>query len=176
MLAVADSQIVVLHDTKHGQDTSWGLTSRGDEVRLLENTKDGLYLTTKLDNEILRYSTLRSKVQSPIQAHSTAPVALACSTTYVVSASDNPPVVYLKNLLQNTSPILLEPRVSNSAICVATFHPQRDNIFVLAFKDGTIAAYNANEVSRNGHDGEIGHLREVHRGATGCAFVPGSKA
>ncbi|KAK0945836.1 hypothetical protein LTR29_002693 [Friedmanniomyces endolithicus] len=176
ILAVADSQVVVLHDTKHGQDTSWGLTATGDEVRLLENTKDGLYLTTKLTNEVLRYSTLRSRVQSPLQAHNTAPVALACSSTYVVSASDNPPVIYLKNLAHNTPPVLIEPRASDAAVCIAAFHPARDNVFLLGFKDGTIAAYNANEVTRGGFDGEIGHLKDVHHGVTGCTFLDGAKA
>ncbi|TKA76102.1 hypothetical protein B0A55_04418 [Friedmanniomyces simplex] len=176
ILAVADSQVVVLHDTQHGQDTSWGLTANGDEVRLLENTKDGLYLTTKLTNEILRYSTLRSRAQSPIQAHNTAPVALACSSTYVVSASDNPPVIYLRNLAHNTPPTLLEPSASDAAVCLAAFHPARENVFLLGFKDGTIAAYNANEVSRAGFDGEIGHLNGLHRGVTACTFLDGAKA
>ncbi|KAK1055388.1 hypothetical protein LTR74_015716 [Friedmanniomyces endolithicus] len=176
ILAVADSQVVVLHDTKHGQDTSWGLTATGDEVRLLENTKDGLYLTTKLTNEILRYSTLRARVQSPLQAHNTAPVALACSSTYVVSASDNPPVIYLKNLAHNSPPILIEPSASDAAVCIAVFHPARDNVFLLGFKDGTIAAYNANEVTRGGFDGEIGHLKGVHHGVTGCRFLDGEEA
>ncbi|KAK0921555.1 hypothetical protein LTR91_003354 [Friedmanniomyces endolithicus] len=176
ILAVADSQVVVLHDTKHGQDTSWGLTATGDEVRLLENTKDGLYLTTKLTNEILRYSTLRARVQSPLQAHNTAPVALACSSAYVVSASDNPPVIYLKNLAHSAPPIFIEPSASDAAVCIAVFHPARDNVFLLGFKDGTIAAYNANEVTRGGFDGEIGHLKGVHHGVTGCTFLDGAKA
>ncbi|KAK0914220.1 hypothetical protein LTR91_024538 [Friedmanniomyces endolithicus] len=176
ILAIADSQVVVLHDTKHGQDTSWGLTATGDEVRLLENTKDGLYLTTKLTNEILRYSTLRARVQSPLQAHNTAPVALACSSAYVVSASDNPPVIYLKNLAHSVPPILIEPSASDAAVCIAVFHPARDNVFLLGFKDGTIAAYNANEVTRGGFDGEIGHLKGVHHGVTGCTFLDGAKA
>ncbi|KAK4918962.1 hypothetical protein LTR49_013279 [Elasticomyces elasticus] len=85
ILAVADSQVVVLHDTKHGQDASWGLTANEhDELRLIEATKDGL--------------------------------------------------------------------------------------------DGTIAAYNAGELSRSGHDGEIGHLTTVHSGMTGLAFIPGTKS
>ncbi|KAK0269876.1 hypothetical protein LTR35_014552 [Friedmanniomyces endolithicus] len=176
ILAVADSQVVVLHDTKHGQDTSWGLTATGDEVRLLENTKDGLYLTTKLTNEILRYSTLRARVQSPLQAHNTAPVALACSSAYVVSASDNPPVIYLKNLAHSAPPIFIEPSASDAAVCIAVFHPARDNVFLLGLKDGTIAAYNANEVTRGGFDGEIGHLKGVHHGVTGCTFLDGAKA
>ncbi|KAK5715635.1 hypothetical protein LTR15_010281 [Elasticomyces elasticus] len=174
ILAVADSQVVILHDTKHGQDASWGLTANEhDELRLIEATKDGLYLTTKLANVVIRHSS--SKKQTPIQSHATAPTALACSSTFVVSASDNPPITYVKDLTSDTT-VLLKPQASDTAAIKATFHPDRDHVFSLGFRNGTIAAYNAVELSRSGHDGEIGHLTTVHSGMTGLAFVPGTKS
>ena len=117
----------------------------------------------------------------------------------MVSASASPPAVYLKDLIQNSEPILLRPRASEAAVCVAAFHPQRANIFLLAFLDGTIAAYDATKLQRqglfaeqgNGHDGEIARLRDLHRTTaktctktgittrpvciTGAAFLPGYK-
>ncbi|EMC94870.1 hypothetical protein BAUCODRAFT_25969 [Baudoinia panamericana UAMH 10762] len=176
LLAVADSQVIVLHDTKHGQDRSWGLKSAGDEVRLLERTDNGLFFTTRLTNDILRYSTRQLRLRSPVQAHNSAPNVLAGSSAYLVSASDNPPVVYLKNLIHNTKPILLEPRASSTAVCAAAFHPRRAYIFLLAFRDGTIAAYSANEVSRSGCDGEVGHVTGSRLDQiAGCAFLPTHK-
>ncbi|KAK4890724.1 hypothetical protein LTR27_010651 [Elasticomyces elasticus] len=174
ILAVADSQVVVLHDTKPGQDASWGLTANEhDELRLIEATKDGLYLTTKLANVVIRHSS--SKKQTPIQSHATAPIALACSSTFVVSASDDPPITYVKDLASDRT-VLLKPQASDAAVIKATFHPDRDHVFSLGFRDGTIAAYNAGELSRSGHDGEIGHLTTVHSGMTGLAFIPGTKS
>ncbi|KAK3066815.1 hypothetical protein LTR53_016676, partial [Teratosphaeriaceae sp. CCFEE 6253] len=153
-----------------------GLTANGDEIRLLENIKDGLYLTTMLTNDVLYYPSLCSDVRSPVQAHSTVPVALAWSPSYVVSASDHPPVVYVKNVARGTQSILLHPRISGNAVRLAAFHPEKDSVFLLGFKDGTIAAYNANNASDSGHDGEIGHLRQAHIGATCAVFIPGAKA
>ncbi|KAK3630171.1 hypothetical protein LTR56_017585 [Elasticomyces elasticus] len=174
ILAVADSQVVVLHDTKHGQDASWGLTAnQHDELRLIEATKDGLYLTTKLANVVIRHSS--SKKQTQIQSHATAPTALACSPTFVVSASDGPPITYVKALASDTT-VILKPQASDAAVIKATFHPDRDHVFSLGFRDGTIAAYNAGELSRTGHDGEIGHLKTIHSGITGLAFIPGTKS
>ncbi|KAK5697519.1 hypothetical protein LTR97_007657 [Elasticomyces elasticus] len=174
ILAVADSQVVVLHDTKHGQDASWGLTANEhDELRLIEATKDGLYLTTKLANVVIRHSS--SKKQTPIQSHATAPIALACSSTFVLSASDDPPITYVKDLASDTT-VLLKPQASDTAVIKATFHPDRDHVFSLGFRDGTIAAYNAVELSRTGHDGEIGHLKTIHSGITGLALIPGTKS
>ncbi|KAK3075993.1 hypothetical protein LTR53_000170 [Teratosphaeriaceae sp. CCFEE 6253] len=129
-----------------------------------------------LTNDVLYYPSLCSDVRSPVQAHSTVPIALACSPSYVVSASHHPPVVYVKNIALGTQSVLLQPRISGSAVRLAAFHPERDSVFLLGFKDGTIAAYNAKNVSDSGHDGEIGHLRQAHIGATCAMFILGAKA
>lgn len=178
VLAVADSHVVVLHDTKRGQEKSWGLRGDDDQVRLLEYTPDAkaLFLTTRLTGAIQRYSPERACLVDPAQAHSSPPAALTVSPTahLLLSASEDPPVVCLKNLAQNTAPHLIEPRASDAPVSVAAFHPERPNIFLLAFKDGTLAAYDATRIIRrsgagqtvnDGSDngGEISHFGGLHR-------------
>ena len=198
VLAVADGHVVVLHDTKRGQERSWGLGAEQDEVRHLEYTADAksLFLSTCLTTDIQRYSTERSRLLDPTNIHPSSPVALAISPTghAMVSASDNPPTVYLKNLAHNSSPILIEPQASKAAVSVITFHPERANIFLLAFRDGSVAAYDSTRIGRHqfgqfadqqgvGH-GQISSFSKLHRAATGAsksasitgaAFLPGFK-
>ncbi len=198
ILAVADKRVVVLHDTKRGQERSWGLKGNDDEVRNLEYTADAksLFLSTRLTADIQRYSTERSKLLAPSQAHGSPPVALSVSPTghLLVSASDDPPVVYLKDLKQNSAPTLIEPRASETAVTKIAFHPERANIFLLAFRDGTVAAFDATKISRNRtgslanqesmNAGEISHLPQLHRttsesphvpSVSDAAFLPGYK-
>ncbi|KAI6804095.1 WD40 repeat-like protein [Hortaea werneckii] len=178
VLAVADKHVVVLHDTKRGQEQSWGLNAdEEEEVRHLEYSQDAkcLYLSTTLTNDVQRYSTERARLLSPSQTHGSAPIALAISSTghLMVSASDDPPCIYLKHLAHNSPPILIEPRASDAAVCSATFHPERPNVFLLGFRDGTLAAYDGTRVSRKQHgtlsnqeivnDGEIARFVGLHR-------------
>lgn len=198
MLAIADKHIVVLHDTKRGQERSWGLQAERDEVRHLEYTADAksLFLSTILTADIQRYSTERSRLLDPANIHPSPPVALAVSPTghVMVSASDHPPTVYLKNLSHNSSPILIEPRASRAAVSVIAFHPERANVFLLAFRDGSVAAYDSIRIGRHsdgryadqhgvGH-GQISYISKLHRATTegtglasitGAAFLPGFK-
>ena len=198
ILAVADKHVVVLHNTERGQEKSWGLHADEDEVRHLEYSADGksLYLTTNLTPDIQRYSQERSQLLDPARFHASPPVALAVSPSgqLMVSASDHPPVVYLSNLLHGSSPILIESRTSMAAVSVISFHPERANIFLLAFRDGSVAAHDASRIGRihgglyaNQNDvrsGEICSIRKLHRATTdgaklasmtGAAFLPGFK-
>ncbi|RMY74365.1 hypothetical protein D0862_14124 [Hortaea werneckii] len=178
VLAVADKHVVVLHDTNRGQEQSWGLNAdEEEEVRHLEYCQDAkcLYLSTTLTNDVQRYSTERGRLLSPSQTHGSAPIALAVSSTghLMVSASDGPPCIYLKHLAHNSPPILIEPRASDAAVCSAAFHPERPNVFLLGFRDGTLAAYDGTRVSRKQHgtlsnqeivnDGEIARFVGLHR-------------
>lgn len=95
----------------------------------------------------------------------------------MLSASEKPTVIYLQNLTLKTPAIQLHPSASNAAIATASFHPERPNVFLLAFKDGTLAAYDATRLARNnaprtgytsrpatnGHGGEISHFSNLHR-------------
>lgn len=199
MLAIADKQVVVLHDTRRRQKKSWGLQADHDEIRNLEYTSDArsLFLSTNLTAGIQRYSTERSRLLDPENIHSSPPVALAISPMghVMVSASDNPPTLYLKNLSHNSSPILIEPRVSRTAACVIAFHPERANIFLVAFRDGAVCAYDTTRIGRSeggqlanqhgiGH-GQLSSFTKLHRttndtrkcsSISGAAFLPGFKA
>ena len=177
ILAVADEQNVVLHDSKRGSEKSWGLEADGDVIRHLKYTPDAksLFITTNLTADIQRYSTEQGKLLEPAKAHASSPVALAISSTghLLISASDHPPAIYLQNLAHNTVPVLIEPRASKAAVSVAAFHPERPSIFLLAFRDGTIAAYDATKLTRaNAEDpsnqesinrSEISRLTTLHR-------------
>ena len=190
VVAVADKHVVVLHDTKRGQERSWGLKAGDDddddEVRNLEYTVDAkaLFLSTSSTADIQRYSTERSKLLAPSRVHDSPPLALAVSPTghLLVSASDNPPVVYLKDLEQNTTPTLIEPQASDVAVSKVAFHPERPNTFLLAFRDGTVAAFDATKIRRNRtgslvnqeriNAGEVSRLPQLHRTTSESPNVP----
>lgn len=201
VLAIASRNVVVLHDTKRGKDESWGLNADQDEVRHLEYSHDAksLFLTTTSDGTVQRYDTESARLCDPAEKLPTAPVALAVSPTghMVLSASNDPPVVYLKNLTHNTVSTTFHPNVSAAPVSFAAFHPERPNVFVLAFRDGTVAAYDATKMSKRGPDqssamdGEVSHLSNLHRVVVtgdsslnkstlaapivGVAFLPGYK-
>lgn len=201
VLAIASRNVVVLHDTKRGKDESWGLNANQEEVRHLEYSPDAksLFLTTTSDGTIQRYDTESARLLDPAEKLVAAPVAMAISPTghIVLSASQNPPVVYVKNLAHNTASSLLNPNASTAPVCCAVFHPERPNIFLLAFRDGTVAAYDATKMPKrdpdqtSAKDGEISRLQNLHRAVVtgdssldkstlaapivGAAFLPGYK-
>lgn len=164
LLAVADSQIVVLHDINRGQQHSHKLkgsevgedvhTSRDmlimheqGQIRLLKYQEDStnLYFTTSLQHAVQRYSLHTAKLLEPSYAHPSPPTvfAISVSSHLLLSASASPPITHLTNILVNERPLLIKPFASSSAVVVAAFHPSEDTIFVLGFADGTVAAYDA---------------------------------
>jgi WD40 repeat protein len=199
ILAVADKHTVVLHDTQRGKEKSWGLSAPEDEVRHLEYTKDSknLFLTTTATNAIQCYSTQAQQLLSPPQILSSPAVALAISPTghLMISAQGTPPVVFLKDLSKNSTVMILKPQASTSGITIAAFHPERANIFLLAFDDGTLAVFDASRLRRGAGEGryndqshtgkaEIGRKMQLHRAIhyktdgrsraiNGAAFLPG---
>ncbi|KAM0715824.1 hypothetical protein Q7P37_008338 [Cladosporium fusiforme] len=201
ILAIADKHTVVLHDTKREKEKSWGLSAEQDEVRHLEYSKDSnsLFLSTKVTNTVQCYSTQSQQLLSPPQTLSSPPAALAVSPTghLMVSAQGTPPVVYLKDLVRNSTATLMKPQSSTAGVAIAAFHPERANIFLLAFDDGTLAVFDASRLSRIAGEGkyvdqshvskaEIGRKRKLHkamsartdgrvRAITGAAFLPGQK-
>lgn len=201
ILAVADKHVVVLHDTQRGKEKSWGLSAPEDEVRHLEYTKDStnLFLTTTASNAIQCYSTQAQQLLSPPQTLSSPAVALAISPTghLMISAQGSPPVVFLNDLSKNSTATLLKPQASTAGVSIAAFHPERANIFLLAFDDGTLVVYDANRLRRGAGEGkyndqshtgkaEIGRKMQLHRAMhfkaegrsraiAGAAFLPGNK-
>lgn len=104
------------------------------------------------------YSLQESKLLDPSHNHPSPPTVFAISYSFhlLLSASVFPPTIHLTNLLFNTPPILLRPQCSQSAVTTAAFHPERPNVFLLAFTDGACATYDA---TRLFHDGGIGERR-----------------
>lgn len=201
ILAVADKHVVLLHDTQHGRGKSWGLSAPEDQVRHLEYTKDSksLFLTTTTTNAIQCYSTQAQQLLSPPQTLSSPAVALAISATghLMISAQGTPPVVFVKDLIKNSTATLLKPQASTSGVTIAAFHPERANIFLLAFDDGTLAVFDASRLKRGNSEGkyndqshtgkaEIGRKKQLHRAMhfktegrsraiAGAAFLPGNQ-
>ena len=78
----------------------------------------------------------------------------------------------------NTPPVLLQPRCSSSAVVAAGFHPEQQNIFILAFADGALAIYDALKILRRngrmrdsaaspaGSSGEIAAIKGLHTSTT----------
>ncbi|KAL8859717.1 MAG: hypothetical protein Q9178_003832 [Gyalolechia marmorata] len=179
IVAVADDQLVILHDTRKGLQASYRLRSADDRVRMLRYAKDSnrLFFTTALQNAVQTYDLGRSMLLSSAYEHPTPPNAFAVSSTshLLLSASDSPPVIQLTNLLLATRPLLLRPQCSSASVVVVEFHPERGNIFLLAFADGTCAVYDAAYIFRDGGTGvrrsgasaseirwEVAHIKDLH--------------
>lgn len=163
MLAVADSQVVVLHDISGGLQRSYRLKgsdvgvslqvthnstdSAQGQVRLLKyaNESKKLFFTTTLQNSVQSYSLKHSRLLDPTHVHPSPPsvFSLSCTSQFLISTSPAPPTIHLTRLASNTPPALLHPQCSSSAVVAAEFHPERENYFCIAFADGTAAVYDA---------------------------------
>ncbi|KAI9825816.1 MAG: hypothetical protein M1832_000756 [Thelocarpon impressellum] len=179
MLAVADSEVVVLHDITKKVERSYRLKRGEGHVRLLRYAGDSrsLFFTTSLQNSVQAYSLLHSRLLDPSHIHPSPPTCLALSpnSQLLVSASAKPPTVYVQSLTPRSSPLSLRPSASSAEVTAAAFHPERATIFVLAFADGTLALYDTarlfsaaakgertTEKVGTGQGAEIGYLRNVH--------------
>ncbi len=107
------------------------------------------------------YSLQESKLLDPTYNHPSPPTVFAISSNFnlLLSASVSPSTIHLTNLLRNTPPIILHPQCSASAVVTAEFHPERPNVFLLAFADGACATYDA---ARLYYDGGRGERRREH--------------
>lgn len=136
-----------------------------------------MFFTTTLQNVVQTYSLKHSKLLNPSHSHPSPPTvfALSCTSHLLLSVSNFPPTIHLTNLLLNSYPMLLHPQCSSSTVVAAKFHPERANVFLLAFADGTCALYDASYMMRNndksdhqpgpsglGASGEIAHIKRVH--------------
>lgn len=139
-------------------------------MRLLEYSNDSksLFFTTTLQNAVQSYSLRQAALLEPSHTHPSPPTVLATSSTshLLLSASEKPPTIFLQNLTLRTPALQLQPRASSSAVEAAAFHPERPNVFLLAFKDGTLAAYDATRIlgkaGRGGSGGEVGRFKGLH--------------
>lgn len=168
-LAIADSQVVVLHDVHKGMQRSYrlkgseviGMISKErsrthyaqGQVRLLRyagNSTGNLFFTTSLQNSVQAYSLKDSKLLSPQATHPSPPsvFAVSCDSQLLLSISARPTAIHLRRINTDAPPLLLHPQCSSSAVVAAAFHPERPGIFLLAFADGSIAVYDAIRVMR----------------------------
>ncbi|KAL8837641.1 MAG: hypothetical protein Q9176_005558 [Flavoplaca citrina] len=147
-----------------------------------------LFFTTLLQDAVQTYDLERSALLDPAYEHPSPPNAFAISSTshLLLSTSESPPVIQLTNLLLGTRPLLLRPQCSSSSVIVVEFHPERGNLFLLAFADGTCAVYDAAFIFRDGGTGErrsgasasefrweVAHIKGLY---TTTAIVSGTKS
>lgn len=181
---MADRHTVILHDCKRNREQSWGLEG-GDTndagVRLLEYSPDDsgkLFLSTSLTGAIQCYSAGKEEVEDVGQQHPSKPNVMAVSPDggTMISASENPTVVFVLALKTREMARQLHPRVGEGSVVVAAFHPERAKVFLLGFKDGSLVAYDLSGLrGRVGIDvkearqdldsiiKELGRFKRLHR-------------
>ena len=136
--------------------------------------KQRLFFTTTLQNAVQSFSLQNFELLDAAPNHPSPPTVFAVSPAcdLLVSASTDPPTVYLSRITCKQPPLLFIPDCSNTPVVSICFHPSRANVFALGFQDGTIAAYNASvlPVSQMTEErfsyariyGEISHLASLH--------------
>ncbi|EWC43810.1 hypothetical protein DRE_07319 [Drechslerella stenobrocha 248] len=181
VLAVAGSQVVLLHKIEKGQQQSYKLKG-SDATRLLEYAADGksIFLNSSIRNAIQTYNVRDDKIAGSLKPHPSPVTCFAASldSSLILSASQTPPTIHIDNLSLRTT-THLKPRASDSKVILSAFHPTRKNVFLVAFADGVLAAYEYSKASRNGgHIHAFGHLHDAMMGGNGITaaeFVPGSQ-
>ena len=122
-----------------------------------------LFFTTTLLNAVQAYSLTEAKLLTPGPTHPSIPSVTAVSPTshMLLTASEDPPLIFLQNRFSGTRPLMLQPLASQTPVVQSNFHPNRPDSFLLAFKDGTVAAYSAPSLfractSRDAHPQSVG--------------------
>ncbi|KAF2877193.1 hypothetical protein BDV95DRAFT_463201, partial [Massariosphaeria phaeospora] len=206
LLAVADSQLVILFDAARGRDREYRLKSGDGEPRLLLFSPSScvLYFTTSLSTSIQAYSIASAELLPPTQVHLSPPSVLAISTdgNILLSASPTPPMILMQDLRGGSgSPVNFQSGDSRSPVTCAAFqaHDSFSHVphfvFMLGFQDGTLALYRVTLPTLSRPHGEsylfqaqayqlqptrIGAIKKLHKaamgGITAAEFMPGYKA
>ncbi|MCJ1402785.1 hypothetical protein MMC11_006006 [Xylographa trunciseda] len=174
LIAVADRQVVILHDVKKGMHQSYRLKGADGRLRVLRYQKalGRLFFTTTLQNAVQSYSISEARTLDPAQQHPSPPTVFAISPSpcLLMSSSVCPPTIYLQTLESEGSSKMLVPSSTIAAVGVAAFHLERPAILALGFVDGSIAVYDTSHLFHRGHDHqrvvEIAHAENVHTIAT----------
>ena len=164
VLAVADSQVIILHKIRGSRERNSCLKGAGvwclhvqpfksanisiqGQIRLLRYAQgsDRLFFTTTLRNIVQSYSMIDAKLSDTSHDHPTQPstIAISCDARYMVSTSAAPPTIHISDLSVNMRPVLVLPDCSPSAVVASAFHPEIVSLFMLAFADGTVALFDA---------------------------------
>lgn len=200
ILAVADAQIVILHKVNQGQHQSYRLKGAEGNCRLLQYAHDSksLFFTDSIHNAVQTYSLREDRVSEAAKAHPSVITSFCVSpdSNFLLSCSADPPVIQLHNRQLNNT-IDIKPKASAKPVVCCAFHPIRKSIFVLAFTDGVLAAYDstrlvrgdkARATAKKGNVGSgggehihyFGHLHDGSisggAGITGVEFIPGYRA
>ncbi|KAF2814730.1 WD40 repeat-like protein [Mytilinidion resinicola] len=145
ILAIADSQIVILQNVRPGMSREYKLKGEDGELRVLQFSSDSqiLFFTSTLSNAVQTYSIAHSRFLESAQTHPSPPTVVATSSNseLLLVASDSPPTISIQNLSTRNQPLEFLPLASLSRVVCASFHPSRSTTFILGFADGTLAAY-----------------------------------
>jgi len=200
ILAVADAQIVILNKVDQGQHQSYRLKGAEGNCRLLQYAHDSksLFFTDSIHNAVQTYSLREDRVNEAAKAHPSVITSFCVSpdSNFLLSCSADPPVIQLHNRQLNNT-VDIKPKASAKPVVCCSFHPTRKSIFVLAFADGVLAAYDstrlirgdkARATAKKGNVGSgggehihcFGHLHDASisggAGITGVEFIPGYRA
>jgi len=158
-----------------------------------------LFYTDSLHNSIQSYSISENRVVDAAKSHPSPITAFAvsCDSNLILSTSANPPTVQICNQMLATT-ISLVPSASSAPVVSCAFHPSRKQLFLLAFGNGVLAAFdyaklpitknqnkkeNARFVVIQCHARGIHAFRHLHdpniagsSGITGAGFVPGQRS
>ncbi|MCJ1379873.1 hypothetical protein MMC17_002976 [Xylographa soralifera] len=170
LIAVADRQVVILHDVKKGMHQSYRLKGADGRLRILryQKTLERLFFTTTLQNAVQSYSISEARILDPAQTHPSPPTVFAISPSpcLLVSASPCPPTVYLQSLVLEGCPKMLVPSSTTAAVAVAAFHLERPSILVLGFVDGSMAVYDTAHLFHGSNDHkrivEVASAENIH--------------
>ena len=205
LLAIADSQLVVLHDPVRRGDRKYALKSYEGEPRLLLFSPDSrtLYFTTTLSTSIQAYCVSTGELLPPPQIHPSPPSIIAVSSdgNILLSASSAPPKIYLQNLrFGGSASVSFQPADASAPAAFATFQEDENSnatytSFLLGFQDGTLSLYKLvlptrrqsyQDVYLNQAQAfllqptRIGCIRRLHKPAMGgiiaAEFIPGYRA
>ncbi|KAJ4293175.1 hypothetical protein N0V90_008457 [Kalmusia sp. IMI 367209] len=202
LLAIADSQLVILHDPNRGPDRKYALKSYEGKPRLLLFSPDSrtLYFTTTLSTSIQAYCIPTGELLPPPQIHPSPPSVLAISSdgNILLSTSSMLPTVCLQDLrIGGSASVSFQPTDARSAVAIASFQSDETTnspsvSFLLGFQDGTLSLYRlALSTRRPSYQDaylnqtqafllqptRIGSIRKLHKaamgGVTAADFVPG---
>ncbi len=169
LIAIADSQVVLLHDTARKREKrlrlkGGGVSDKRDDnftcvlilaqgqTRLLLFSPDSrtLFFTTTLSTSIQAYSIPTGDLLPPLQSHPSPPTVIAISSdgNILLSASPEPPTTFLHDRRWGSiASVKLQPTDTPSAVTCAAFQSFRDSEqpsytqLALGFRDGTLALY-----------------------------------
>lgn len=205
LLAIADSQLVILHDPTRKGELKYALKSYEGEPRLLLFSPDSrtLYFTTTLSTSIQAYCIPTGELLPPPQIHPSPPCILALSSDghILLSASAMPPKIYVQDLrVGGSAAVSFQPADARvPATCAIFQNCEKPNptyiSFLLGFQDGTLSLYRLAIPTRRGSYEDIyldrtrayplqatrvGCMRKLHNpamgGITAVEFIPGYKA